>query len=180
MSAWETKPTGRGPGSAKGDTRHEAADHNTVIVRACSSSGMCVFGSTVLRCPGPLGGGDHEGMRTVEIGASELRGYRHGQFPRKHWRHLRTTNVIPGLWFAPTEPDGIRLNWILVRKTFQQLNDPALLPAVNGAKYVAGSSLYLEVPPDLLYTLIAKTSVTRQLLSHPGRGSCDRGLDNVQ
>lgn len=96
VSAWVNKRTGRRPGSAERRHRHEAADHNTAsVVRpdVAAIGSVCARAGSAVH-PSSLGGGDHGGMRTVEIGPSGLRGDPYGQFPREHWRHLRTTNVM--------------------------------------------------------------------------------------
>jgi transposase-like protein len=75
------------------------------------------------------------------------------QFPREHWRHLRTTNVVESPLAAARLRTGAakRLQkvdsataiiWKLLQvaeRTFRRLNAPELLPAVYaGAKYVDG------------------------------------------
>jgi putative transposase len=92
-------------------------------------------------------------VRTVEIGPSGLRGDPHGQFPREHWRHLRTTNVVEFPFAAvrlrttaakrfKRADTATAMSWKVLQgaeKTFRRLNAPALLPAMYaGAKYVDG------------------------------------------
>lgn len=75
------------------------------------------------------------------------------QFPREHWRHLRTTNVVESPFAAvrlrttaakryKRVESGTALIWKLLRVaegTFRRLNAPELLPAVYaGARYVDG------------------------------------------
>jgi transposase-like protein len=75
------------------------------------------------------------------------------QFPREHWRHLRTTNVVESPFAAARLRTGAAkrfkkvdsataIIWKLLQvaeRTFRRLNAPELLPAVYaGAKYVDG------------------------------------------
>jgi putative transposase len=75
------------------------------------------------------------------------------QFPREHWRHLRTTNIVESPFAAvrlrttaakrfKKVDSATALIWKLLQvaeQTFRRLNAPALLPAVYaGAKYVDG------------------------------------------
>jgi putative transposase len=75
------------------------------------------------------------------------------QFPREHWRHLRTTNVVESPFAAvrlrttaakrfKKVDSATALIWKLLQVaagTFRRLNAPELLPAVYaGAKYVDG------------------------------------------
>ena len=75
------------------------------------------------------------------------------RFPRDHWRHLRTTNVVESPFAAARLRTGAakRFNkvesataiiWKMLQvaeQTFRRLNAPELLPAVYaGAKYVDG------------------------------------------
>jgi putative transposase len=75
------------------------------------------------------------------------------QFPREHWRHLRTTHVV-GSPFAAVRlrttaakrfqkvDSATAMIWNVLQvaeKTFRRLNAPALLPSVYaGATYVDG------------------------------------------
>jgi putative transposase len=75
------------------------------------------------------------------------------QFPREHWRHLRTTNVVESPFatarlrtsaakrFKKVE-SATAIIWKMLQvaeRTFRRLNAPELLPAVYaGAKYVNG------------------------------------------
>lgn len=75
------------------------------------------------------------------------------QFPREHWRHLRTTNVVESP-FATVRlrttaakrfkkvDSATAMIWKILQvaeQTFRRLNAPELLPAVYaGAKYVNG------------------------------------------
>ncbi len=75
------------------------------------------------------------------------------QFPREHWRHLRTTNVVESPFatarlrtsaakrFKKVE-SATAIIWKMLQvaeRTFRRLNAPELLPAVYaGAKYVDG------------------------------------------
>lgn len=75
------------------------------------------------------------------------------QFPREHWRHLRTTNVVESPFAAvrlrttagkryKRVESGTALIWKLLQvaeRTFRRLNAPELLPAVYaGVQYVDG------------------------------------------
>jgi putative transposase len=75
------------------------------------------------------------------------------QFPREHWRHLRTTNIVESPFAAvrlrttaakrfKKVDAATALIWKLLQvaeQTFRRLNAPELLPAVYaGAKYVDG------------------------------------------
>jgi putative transposase len=75
------------------------------------------------------------------------------QFPREHWRHLRTTNVVESPFAAARlrtsaakrfkkVDSATAIIWKLLQvaeKTFRRLNAPEVLPAVYaGAKYVDG------------------------------------------
>lgn len=75
------------------------------------------------------------------------------QFPRGHWRHLRTTNIVESPFAAvrlrttaakrfKKVDSATALIWKLLQgaeQTFRRLNAPELLPAVYaGAKYVDG------------------------------------------
>jgi putative transposase len=75
------------------------------------------------------------------------------QFPREHWRHLRTTNVVESPFATARLRTGAAkrfkkvdsataIIWKLLQvaeQTFRRLNAPELLPAVYaGAKYVDG------------------------------------------
>lgn len=75
------------------------------------------------------------------------------QFPREHWRHLRTTNVVESPFAAvrlrttagkryKRVESGTALIWKLLQVaegTFRRLNAPELLPAVYaGMRYVDG------------------------------------------
>jgi putative transposase len=75
------------------------------------------------------------------------------QFPREHWRHLRTTNVVESPFATARLRTGAAkrfkkvesataIIWKLLQvaeSTFRRLNAPELLPAVYaGAKYVDG------------------------------------------
>jgi transposase-like protein len=75
------------------------------------------------------------------------------QFPREHWRHLRTTNVVESPFAAvrlrttagkryKRVESGTALIWKLLQvaeRTFRRLNAPELLPGVYaGARYVDG------------------------------------------
>jgi putative transposase len=75
------------------------------------------------------------------------------QFPREHWRHLRTTNVVESPFAAVRRrttaatrfkkvDSATAMIWKVLQvaeKTCRRLNVPALLPAVYaGAKYVDG------------------------------------------
>jgi putative transposase len=75
------------------------------------------------------------------------------QFPREHWRHLRTTNIVESPFAAvrlrtaaakrfKKVDSATALIWKLLQvaeQTFRRLNAPELLPAVYaGAKYVNG------------------------------------------
>jgi putative transposase len=75
------------------------------------------------------------------------------QFPREHWRHLRTTNVVESPFAAVRRrttaakrlkkvDSATAMIWKVLQvaeKTFRRLNAMALLPAVYaGAKYVDG------------------------------------------
>jgi putative transposase len=75
------------------------------------------------------------------------------QFPREHWRHLRTTNIVESPFAAvrlrttaakrfKKVDSATALIWKLLQvaeQTFRRLNAPELLPAVYaGAKYVDG------------------------------------------
>ena len=75
------------------------------------------------------------------------------QFPREHWRHLRTTNVVESPFAAvrlrttaakrlKKVDSATAMIWKVLQvaeKTFRRLNAPELLPAVYaGAKYVDG------------------------------------------
>jgi transposase-like protein len=75
------------------------------------------------------------------------------QFPREHWRHLRTTNVVESPFAAvrlrttagkryKRVESGTALIWKLLQvaeQTFRRLNAPALLPVVYaGTEYVDG------------------------------------------
>jgi transposase-like protein len=75
------------------------------------------------------------------------------EFPREHWRHLRTTNVVESPFAAARLRTGAAkcfkkvdsataIIWKLLRvaeQTFRRLNAPELLPSVYaGAKYVNG------------------------------------------
>jgi putative transposase len=75
------------------------------------------------------------------------------QFPREHWRHLRTTNVVESPFAAvrlrttaakrfKKVDAATALIWKLLQvaeQTFRRLNAPELLPAVYaGAQYVDG------------------------------------------
>jgi transposase-like protein len=68
-------------------------------------------------------------------------------FPREHWRHLRTTNVVESPFAAARLRTSAakrfkKVDWKLLQvaeRTFRRLNAPELLPAVyTGAKYVDG------------------------------------------
>jgi transposase-like protein len=75
------------------------------------------------------------------------------QFPREHWRHLRTTNIVESpvaaarlrtsaaQRFKPVE-SATALLWKLLQvaeRTFRRLNAPELLPAVYaGANDIDG------------------------------------------
>src|ERR687894_142934 len=75
------------------------------------------------------------------------------QFPREHWRHLRTTNVVESPFAAvrlrttaakrfKKVDSATAMIWKVLQvaeTTFRRLNAPELLPAVYaGAKYVDG------------------------------------------
>jgi transposase-like protein len=75
------------------------------------------------------------------------------QFPREHWRHLRTTNVVESPFAAvrlrttaakrfKKVESGTAVIWKLLQvaeQTFRRLNAPALLPAVYaGVQFVDG------------------------------------------
>ena len=75
------------------------------------------------------------------------------QFPREHWRHLRTTNVVESPFAAvrlrttaakrfKKVDSATAMIWKILRvaeNTFRRLNAPELLPAVYaGTKYVNG------------------------------------------
>ena len=75
------------------------------------------------------------------------------QFPREHWRHLRTTNIVESPFAAvrlrttaakrfKKVDSATALIWKMLQvaeQTFRRLNAPELLPAVyTGAKYVDG------------------------------------------
>jgi putative transposase len=75
------------------------------------------------------------------------------QFPREHWRHLRTTNVVESPFAAvrlrttaakrfQKVDSATAMIWKVLQvaqKTFRRLNAPELLPAVYaGATYVDG------------------------------------------
>jgi len=75
------------------------------------------------------------------------------QFPREHWRHLRTTNVVESPFAAvrlrttagkryKRVESATALIWKLLQvaeQTFRRLNAPELLPAVYaGAQYIDG------------------------------------------
>jgi putative transposase len=75
------------------------------------------------------------------------------QFPREHWRHLRTTNIVESPFAAARlrtsaakrfkkVDSATAIIWKLLQvaeRTFRRLNAPELLPAVYaGAKYVDG------------------------------------------
>jgi putative transposase len=75
------------------------------------------------------------------------------QFPREHWRHLRTTNVVESPFAAARlrtsaakrfkkVDSATAIIWKLLQiaeRSFRRLNAPALLPAVYaGAQYVDG------------------------------------------
>jgi len=75
------------------------------------------------------------------------------QFPREHWRHLRTTNVVESPFAAARlrisaakrfkkVDSATAIIWTLLQVaegTFQRLNAPELLPAVYaGTTYVDG------------------------------------------
>lgn len=75
------------------------------------------------------------------------------QFPREHWRHLRTTNIVESPFAAARlrtsaakrfkkVDSATAMIWKLLQvaeQTFRRLNAPELLPAVYaGAKYVDG------------------------------------------
>jgi transposase-like protein len=75
------------------------------------------------------------------------------QFPREHWRHLRTTNVVESPFAAvrlrttagkryKRVESGTALIWKLLQvaeQTFRRLNAPELLPAVYaGSQFVDG------------------------------------------
>ena len=75
------------------------------------------------------------------------------QFPREHWRHLRTTNVVESPFAAvrlrttaakrfKKVASATAIIWKVLQiaeTTFRRLNAPALLPAVYaGARYVDG------------------------------------------
>lgn len=88
------------------------------------------------------------GSITIGSGSSPLY-----QFPKEHWRHLRTTNVVEspfasvrlrtmaGKRFKRVE-SATALIWKLLQvaeQTFRRLNAPQLLPAVYaGTRYVDG------------------------------------------
>jgi transposase-like protein len=82
------------------------------------------------------------------------------RFPRDHWRHLRTTNVVESpfavVWLRPTAAKRfkkvdsaaamIRKILQLAEQTFRRLNARDLLPAVyagatsaDGIKQIAGN-----------------------------------------
>ncbi len=75
------------------------------------------------------------------------------QFPKEHWRHLRTTNVVESPFAAvrlrtaagkryKRVESATALIWKVLQvaeQTFRRLNAPELLPAVYaGAQYVDG------------------------------------------
>jgi transposase-like protein len=75
------------------------------------------------------------------------------QFPREHWRHLRTTNIVESPFAAARlrtsaakrfkkVESATAIIWKLLQvaeRTFRRLNAPELLPAVYaGAKYIDG------------------------------------------
>src|SRR5262245_52208602 len=75
------------------------------------------------------------------------------QFPREHWRHLRTTHVVESpfaaVWLRTTAAKRFKkvdsataMPWKVLQvaeSTFRRLNAPELLPAVYaGARYVDG------------------------------------------
>ena len=83
------------------------------------------------------------------------------QFPREHWRHLRTTTVVESPLAAARRRTGAAkrfkkvesattIMWTRLQgaeQTFRRLNTPELLPAVDaGAKSIDG--LKQSVGPD--------------------------------
>jgi putative transposase len=86
------------------------------------------------------------------------------QFPREHWRHLRTTNVVESPFAAARWRTGAAkrfkkvdsataIIWKLLRvaaRTFRRLNAPELLPAVYaGATYVDGLKQRVSNPQEV-------------------------------
>ena len=85
----------------------------------------------------------HDGERLITF----------SQFPREHWCHLRTTNVVESPFAAARLRTGAAkrfkkvesataIIWTLLqvaKQTFRRLNAPELLPAVYaGATYIDG------------------------------------------
>jgi putative transposase len=83
------------------------------------------------------------------------------QFPREHWRHLRTTNVVESPFAAvrlrttaakrfKKVDSATALIWKVLQiaeSTFRRLNAPELLPAVHaGARYVDGVKQVVKAP----------------------------------
>jgi transposase-like protein len=75
------------------------------------------------------------------------------QFPREHWRHLRTTNVVESPFAAvrlrttaakrfKRVPSATAMSWKVLQvaeSTFRRLNAPELLPTVYaGVQYMDG------------------------------------------
>lgn len=86
------------------------------------------------------------------------------QFPREHWRHLRTTNVVESPFAAVRlrttaakrfkKVDGATaLIWKILQvaeRTFRRLNAPELLPAVYaGVRYLDGSKHIAVSQPEV-------------------------------
>ena len=86
------------------------------------------------------------------------------QFPREHWRHLRTTNVVESPFAAvrlrttaakrfKKVASATAMIWQILQvaeQTFRRLNAPELLPAVYaGVKYVDGIKQIASHPQEV-------------------------------
>ena len=86
------------------------------------------------------------------------------QFPREHWRHLRTTNVVESPFAAvrlrttaakrfKKVDSATAMIWKLLQvaeRTFRRLNAPELLPAVYaGIRYVDGIKQIAVIHPEV-------------------------------
>jgi putative transposase len=100
------------------------------------------------------------------------------QFPKDHWKHLRTTNVVESPFAAvrlrtaaakrfKKVENATAIIWktlLVAEQRFRRLDAPKLLAEVaEGVVYVNGvrqRGATRRLPPDLIYTLIDKTSTT--------------------
>jgi hypothetical protein len=138
------------------DTREEAERQKQAFQAWCTERGHADVGRALDR--------DWERMVTFY------------QFPREHWKHLRTSNPVESPFAAvrlrtaaakrfKKVENATAVTWktlLIAEKTFRRLDAPQLLADVaSGAVYVDGvravnTEARRRPPPDLIYTLLDK------------------------